>query len=160
MRLSFRAVAAAVAFVGAAALAPSVSAQTTPTTTAPASAKATVNVAETVLGPVLVDDKGMTLYMFTIDRPARPSSLCYGQCATLWPPLTVKGLPTAGPGVRASLLGRSIREDGTLIVTYAGWPLYGWAADAKPGDILGQGVGGVWWMIKAEGGLITTARPR
>ncbi len=140
--------------------APSVQAQTTTTTPVKASASGpTVQLGNTALGEVLVDASGLTLYMFTVDAPIRPSSGCYGACATAWPPLYVTGLPTAGPGVRASLLGRSLREDGKLIVTYAGWPLYNWQFDNKPGDILGQGVGRVWYVVRADGSIVPTPRP-
>src|SRR6266699_3335567 len=65
-----------------------------------------------------VDSKGITLYDFPPDKGT--TSVCYGACAALWPPLVTKGKPVAGPGVRASLLGTTKRKDGKLEVTYAG----------------------------------------
>src|SRR4029077_10006526 len=41
--------------------------------------------ADTSKGKALVDDKGMTLYIF--DRDTSGKSNCNGQCATNWPPL-------------------------------------------------------------------------
>jgi len=75
-------------------------------------------------------------------------------CAALWPPLVTKGKPIAGPGVRASLLGTTKRNDGKLEVTYKGHPLYYWAGDHKPGQTTGQGLnqfGGPWWVLSPAG---------
>ena len=44
------------------------------------------------------------------------------------------------------------RDDGTTQVTYEGAPIYYWAKDTKPGDVTGQGVGGVWFVAAAAGG--------
>jgi predicted lipoprotein with Yx(FWY)xxD motif len=113
---------------------------------------ARVNVATSRLGRILVDSKGITLYDFPPDRGT--TSVCYGACAALWPPLITKGEPIAGPGVRASLLGTTRRKDGKLEVTYNGHPLYYFVSDRKPGQTTGQGVnqfGGPWWLISPAG---------
>jgi predicted lipoprotein with Yx(FWY)xxD motif len=112
----------------------------------------TVSVAKTSLGRILVDSKGITLYDFPIDKGT--SSVCYGACAALWPPLTTNGKPHAGPGVRASLLGTTKRKDGKLEVTYNGHPLYYFVTDRKPGQTTGQGVdqfGAPWWVLSPAG---------
>src|SRR5215467_8867898 len=62
-----------------------------------------LTVGKTTLGRILVDSKGITLYDFPPDRGT--TSVCYGACAALWPPVLTHGKPVAGPGVRASLLG-------------------------------------------------------
>jgi predicted lipoprotein with Yx(FWY)xxD motif len=111
-----------------------------------------VDIAKSPLGRILVDSKGITLYDFPPDRGT--SSVCYGACAALWPPLITKGKPVAGPGVRASLLGTTKRKDGKLEVTYNGHPLYYFVTDRKPGQTTGQGVnqfGGPWWVISPAG---------
>ena len=120
------------------------------TTAAPAANGATVAVASTKLGDVLVDGKGRTLYALTKDKGDQ--SVCSGQCADNWPAL--KGTATAGSGVRASLLSTSMQADGASQVTYGGKPLYRFAGDAKPGDTNGQGVGGVWFTLTADGKLV------
>src|SRR3954452_23844030 len=100
------------------------------------------------LGQILVDDKGMTLYLFVKDTGT--SSTCYDQCATFWPPLLTTGTPQAGSGANQSLLGTTTRTDGKVEVTYAGHPLYYFLKDKAPGDITGQGVngfGGLWWVL-------------
>jgi predicted lipoprotein with Yx(FWY)xxD motif len=111
-----------------------------------------VDVAKTRLGRILVDTKGITLYDFVADRGT--TSACYGACAALWPPLLTHGKPVAGPGVRASLLGTTRRNDGKLQVTYGGHPLYYFVTDRKPGQTTGQGVnqfGGPWCVISTAG---------
>jgi predicted lipoprotein with Yx(FWY)xxD motif len=113
---------------------------------------AKVGVATSRLGRILVDSKGITLYDFVEDKGT--SSVCYGACAALWPPLVTKGKPIAGPGVRASLLGTTRRKDGKLEVTYKGHPLYYFVTDRKRGQTTGQGVdqfGGPWWVLSPAG---------
>src|SRR5512146_2625895 len=75
-----------------------------------------VKAAGSPLGRILVDSKGITLYDFPPDRGT--TSVCYGACAALWPPLLTNGKPVPGRGVRASLLGTTKRKDGKLQVTY------------------------------------------
>jgi predicted lipoprotein with Yx(FWY)xxD motif len=113
---------------------------------------ATVKIAGSSLGRILVDSKGITLYDFVKDKGT--TSVCYGACAALWPPLLTTGKPVAGPGVRASLLGTTKRKDGKLEVTYGGHPLYYFVTDRKPGQTTGQGVnqfGGPWWVLSPKG---------
>jgi predicted lipoprotein with Yx(FWY)xxD motif len=113
---------------------------------------AKVALAASPLGRILVDSKGITLYDFAKDKGT--ASTCYGACAALWPPLTTKGKPVAGRGVRASLLGTTKRKDGKLEVTYNGHPLYYFVTDRKPGQTTGQGVnqfGAPWWVLSAAG---------
>ena len=112
----------------------------------------TVDIARSPLGRILVDSKGITLYDFVKDKGT--TSVCYGACAALWPPLLTTGKPVAGPGVHASLLGTTRRKDGKLEVTYGGHPLYYFVTDRKPGQTTGQGVnqfGGPWWVLSAAG---------
>ena len=111
-----------------------------------------VAVAKTGLGRILVDSRGISLYDFPPDKGT--TSVCYGACAALWPPVLTHGKPLAGPGVRASLLGTTKRKDGKLEVTYNGHPLYYWVGDHKPGQTTGQGLnqfGGPWWVLSPRG---------
>jgi len=113
---------------------------------------ARVDIAKSPLGRILVDSKGITLYDFPPDKGA--TSVCYGACAALWPPLITSARPVAGPGVHASLLGTTRRKDGKLEVTYNGHPLYYFVSDRKPGQTTGQGVdqcGAPWWVISPAG---------
>jgi predicted lipoprotein with Yx(FWY)xxD motif len=100
-------------------------------------------------GKVLVDAKGMSLYLFTKD--AGGTSACTAACATNWPPAVVTGTPTAGTGVDASKLSTITRDDGTKQLAYNGHPLYTFAADSAAGQASGQGVSGVWFLVTAAG---------
>lgn len=111
-------------------------------------ADATVALASTELGEVLVDAGGMTLYVF--DRDEQGPSVCEDDCEANWPPLVAEE-PVAGDGVDEALLGTAARPDGTPQVTYDGWPLYGFVGDQEPGDVTGQAVQEVWWVIDASG---------
>jgi predicted lipoprotein with Yx(FWY)xxD motif/cytochrome c5 len=110
------------------------------------------------LGSYLVDGEGMSLYLFTRDGDG--SSACEGDCAVAWPPLLVEGRVAFGRGVDLGLLGTTERSDGTHQLTYAGWPLYGYAQDQEPGDVGGHGVNDAWFLIDPRTGeaLATTAR--
>ncbi|WP_324651127.1 hypothetical protein [Georgenia sp. H159] len=109
--------------------------------------------ADTDLGTVLVDGEGMTLYLFTNDSPGM--SACTGDCLVAWPP--VEGEPAAGEGVDEALLGSIEREDGTVQATYGDWPLYYFSQDTSPGDVTGQGVNDVWFVVTPDGEMVTEA---
>ena len=96
------------------------------------------------LGAFLTNDKGMTLYQFKKDSPN--NTVCYDACAKAWPPFTANGALTLPDGVSGSL-GTITRKDGTTQVTYNGTPLYYYAPDKNPGDVKGQGVGKVWFVM-------------
>lgn len=112
---------------------------------------------------ILVDTRGLTLYMWTEDRRFG-SATCYDDpnyhCSKAWPPLRTRGAPKAGPGVKASLLGVAERTDGASQVTYRGYPLYTNAGrgtlepDRRPGDINGLGFLGMWWAVSPSGRLV------
>jgi predicted lipoprotein with Yx(FWY)xxD motif len=120
------------------------------TTAAQETSGATVAVASSKLGDILVDADGRTLYAFTKDKGDQ--SVCSGECAANWPALT--GTATAGTGAQAALLSTAMQANGTSQVTYGGRPLYYFAGDAKPGDTNGQGVGDVWFAVSADGELV------
>jgi predicted lipoprotein with Yx(FWY)xxD motif len=121
------------------------------TTAAPAAAEPVINVAtDAKLGKILVDSKGMTLYIFTKDTADK--SNCAGGCLKAWPPLATSGSAKAGDGVDQSMIGTTTGTDGkTKIVTYNHMPLYYFASDVKAGDTAGQKVGGVWFVIGPDG---------
>ena len=104
------------------------------------------------LGKLLVDGKGLTLYMFTKDT--QDTSNCYGKCETAWPPLLQSDQPIAKDGVDAKLLGTTTRKDGSVQVTYAGMPLYYYFEDQAPGDVLGQDSNKVWYVVAPDGTVI------
>jgi predicted lipoprotein with Yx(FWY)xxD motif len=105
-------------------------------------------------GRILVDGRGMTIYVAARDN-ADFESTCTGPCTKDWPPLFTNGQVTAGPGVNSAWLGTIGRTDGPTQVEYNGWPLYYSARDTGPGDIKGQGVsayGTTWHVIDADKG--------
>ncbi|MDX3327363.1 MULTISPECIES: hypothetical protein [Streptomyces] len=117
-----------------------------------------VDVKNGTLGKMLVDEKGRTLYLF--DKDTKDKSKCNDDCATAWPPFTVKSTPTAGKGLKKDLLKTTKRDDGSEQVTYNGHPLYRFADDQKAGDTNGQGVdafGAKWYVVDPDGKKITTA---
>jgi predicted lipoprotein with Yx(FWY)xxD motif len=113
----------------------------------------TINVADDPkLGKILVDGKGMTLYMYTKDEADK--SNCSGKCIDFWPPLLTSGKPNLGDGVDASMIGTAPMPDGTMIVTYNHMPLYYWAKDKAPGDTTGQGNNNVWYVVAPDGTVV------
>ncbi len=99
---------------------------------------------KTSIGPVLADAKGFTLYWYAKDT--RMTSNCTGGCATAWPPLI--GTPKAAMGVRLTgKLGAITRSGGLTQATYKGHPLYTYAGDTAPGQVKGNGLGGVWHVL-------------
>ena len=126
-----------------------------------------------VYGDYLTDSSGRAVYLFegeseegetgetggeeTGDDAAggvrAEAAPCTGDCLQAWPPVLASE-PIAGDGVDASLLGTTTREDGSVQVTYNGWPLYYFVRDAGPGDTNGQEVesfGGEWYLVSPEG---------
>jgi predicted lipoprotein with Yx(FWY)xxD motif len=117
--------------------------------------KSTVDLAKTDVGDVLTGPSGRTVYLFEKDKS--PKSTCSGECANDWPPLMASGKPSAGSGVKASMLGTSKRSDGKEQVTYNGHPLYYYEGDKKAGQTAGQGIdafGAEWYVIGANGSKV------
>ncbi len=105
---------------------------------------ASLKTADTKLGKVLADNKGMTLYIFDKDVPGK--SNCKDKCATAWPPVM------AGASAKATGKFSIItRDDGAKQWAHDKMPLYGWFKDKKPGDVTGDGVGGVWHVVHPAG---------
>ncbi|HEU4914985.1 MAG TPA: hypothetical protein VFV13_00295 [Acidimicrobiia bacterium] len=109
-----------------------------------------VHTADTDLGAILVDGEGFTLYLFTNDTEG--TSNCNEGCIENWP--AVPGDTAVGPDLDASLFSSITRADGSEQLAVNGMPLYRYTPDAAPGDINGQGVGGVWFVVGADGNMI------
>jgi predicted lipoprotein with Yx(FWY)xxD motif len=102
----------------------------------------------------LADSTGRTLYMFVPDPAGK--SICTGQCAAFWPPLT--GTVTAGSGVTGKLTTFQ-RSDGGSQAVINGHPLYRFALDKAPGQTMGEGLnenGGLWYVLDPAGNQITS----
>jgi predicted lipoprotein with Yx(FWY)xxD motif len=117
-------------------------------TTAAAAGSATVEVVDSDLGQILASE-GKTLYIFMPDNGGAPT--CYDDCAANWPALLADGDVAVGEGLDAALFATATRDDGGEQVTVDGWPLYFFANDAAPGDVNGQGVGDVWYVVAPDG---------
>jgi predicted lipoprotein with Yx(FWY)xxD motif len=120
---------------------------------------ASVALASSTLGKILVGGKGQTLYLFQADKGM--ASTCNGACASAWPPLTTTGHPIAGPGVSAAKLGTTKRSDARTEVTYNGHPLYTFVGDSAPGQTTGQGnqaFGAEWNVLSSAGNEIEMDR--
>jgi predicted lipoprotein with Yx(FWY)xxD motif len=102
--------------------------------------RARVSLRTTSLGPVLVDSRGHTLYVFDLGQGANKA---------VWPPFLTSAKPLA-TGVPAAKLGTRTLAAGKLQVTYAGHPLYFYAGDAKAGDVRGASVAH-WAALSASG---------
>ena len=113
---------------------------------------ATVKLAHSRLGKILVDSRGRTLYVLSSDSARK--STCFGACAENWPPLRASRKPTVGKGLKASKVGTIRRRDGKPQVTYNRHPLYRFVGDTKPGQTNGQGIvafGGRWTVVSPAG---------
>jgi predicted lipoprotein with Yx(FWY)xxD motif len=117
---------------------------------------ATVGISNTGIGQILVNSQGRTLYLFKADQGK--NSACTGACAGAWPPVLVKGKPTLGKGINASLVSTTERPEGTTQLTYNGHPLYLFAQDQKAGETKGQGVsafGAAWFALNSAGNQVS-----
>jgi predicted lipoprotein with Yx(FWY)xxD motif len=108
-------------------------------------------------GPVLVNAKGHTIYVFMKDK--RKHVTCTGSCASFWPPIKQKGAhkATVGGAAKASLIGSDKDPAGGRVVTYSKWPLYTYAGDHGAGSAKGEGMnvnGGKWYVISPSGKVI------
>jgi predicted lipoprotein with Yx(FWY)xxD motif len=118
---------------------------------------AKVTLRHTRLGNILATSSGFTLYEFTHDRGPHNSCVSIRECSSTWPPYTTSGRPSAGPGVRASLLSSIRIRGGKTQVTYAGHPLYLYTGDSRPGETsyVGENAfGGRWYALSASGGVV------
>ncbi len=135
---------------------------TASTTTAASPAAKSISLSVRTLpkvGAVLVNAEGHTLYTFVPDQHSKVT--CVSSCASVWPPLKLASGETAAgpPQLKASLLSSDPDPEGGSVVTYAGWPLYTYAADGSTGQDNGQAIeanGGRWYVIAPSGKVITT----
>jgi predicted lipoprotein with Yx(FWY)xxD motif len=115
-------------------------------------AAATAFAQTTDSGGLLRDKAGKTLYTF--DKDAAGESRCFDGCAAAWPPFL------AADGAQAKdKLTLVARKGGGMQWAFDGKPLYYFAGDSKPGDVSGDGSGGVWHVIKTGAAQKRTAAP-
>jgi predicted lipoprotein with Yx(FWY)xxD motif len=112
-------------------------------------------VADTSLGTIVVDSAGRTVYYYDADSAGSGVSACSGGCLDAWP--SVHPLSNTDPaldGISAEV-GVITGTDGLPQLTLNGLPVYYYRDDAAPGDVLGQALGGVWWVIAPDGSKIS-----
>lgn len=94
-------------------------------------------------GNYMADFAGMTLYVFDNDKTG--VSNCNGTCASTWPPYSSGATAQGTFPTGISVITRS---DGSKQFAWNGKPLYYFSGDSKAGDINGDGVGGIWHIVK------------
>ncbi|MCH6265031.1 hypothetical protein [Neobacillus citreus] len=100
------------------------------------------------VGNYLADAKGMTLYYFAKDQPN--TSNCSGECLQNWPAFYSENLE-APEGLNKEDFSTITRADtGEKQTTYKGFPLYYFVNDKAAGDVNGQGVKDVWFIVNNE----------
>jgi predicted lipoprotein with Yx(FWY)xxD motif len=114
--------------------------------------KPTIKVVKTDLGKILVTTKGNTLYAFDPDGTDTVSPKCIDACADAWPAYAPSKKPKVGKGLKQSLAG--IGGGGQAV--YNSHLLYEFSGDTAAGETNGQGVGGVWHVVGANGEPITS----
>jgi predicted lipoprotein with Yx(FWY)xxD motif len=119
-------------------------------------AGATITVATSgSLGDYITGSNGMSLYLFKNDSD--DTSTCSGNCAASWPPYTVPDGTnvTAGDGVTGTV-GTIRRDDGSTQVTINKQPLYFFSGDHAAGDVAGQGLNDVWYLVQPSGDQVSS----
>lgn len=128
-----------------------------PATSAPASmAAAALSVGQSKAGQIVVADQGLSVYFFTKNTKDSGNSACTGACLTSWPPVTSTTATPTVNGVTGKI-GTIPTADGKMQLTINGMPIYYYSKDQTAGDITGQGVGGVWYLVSPSGEMIKTA---
>jgi len=98
------------------------------------------------IGTYLVDDRGMTLYLFKKDAQGKSVCGAANGCLQKWPAFFADAVdPKAG--IDEAAVGTITRDDGTKQTTYKGQPLYYYFNDKDGNDVYGQGVGNVWFVV-------------
>jgi predicted lipoprotein with Yx(FWY)xxD motif len=140
------------------------SSSSAPATTSAASSAASSNAAAELktatssAGQIVVDGKGMSVYFFSNDVKDSGKSACVDACVAMWPAVTTSSATPSVEGVSGTV-GTITTADGKKQVTVNGLPVYNFANDKAPGDILGQGVKGVWYLVSPAGEMIKGAAP-
>ena len=126
--------------------------------TTPEKVKSVQLATDAVLGNILTDSKGYTLYYFSNDIDGQ--SKCAGGCALTWPPFydSLLSASTLGTGLNVADFGVLVNSSGAKQTTFNGWPLYYYAPkDASGtnvrelvGERKGENVGKIWFVVKTD----------
>jgi predicted lipoprotein with Yx(FWY)xxD motif len=132
---------------------PATTASESASSSASDSATVDLKTASSSKGDIVVDGKGMSVYYFTKDVKDSGKSNCLGDCLVKWPPVIAATDTPKVEGVTGKV-GTIDTPDGKKQVTVNGMPVYLWEKDKAPGDITGQGVGNVWYLVGPDGTMI------
>jgi predicted lipoprotein with Yx(FWY)xxD motif len=117
---------------------------------------AVLSTTDSSLGTIVVDGDGRTVYVFDKDTAGSGTSACSGDCVNDWPAVTAQSDSPDVDGVTGDV-ATITRDDGTRQVTLDGMPLYTFEHDSHAGDVNGQGVKGIWWVVGPDGSKISAA---
>ena len=92
---------------------------------------------------MLRDATGRTLYLFAKDEAGK--SNCVDACLAKWP-----AFMAAADAQPAGDLTLVTRNDGSKQWALNGKPLYYFAGDGTVGDTKGDGLGGVWSVVRSN----------
>ena len=111
-------------------------------------------VEHTNLGWVMSKADGLVVYTYAKDSK-NGAPTCTGSCASVWAPVT--GVPKAGPAdTFPGSFGLVTGAGGKKQITYNGYPLYTYVG-AAPLSTKGNGIGGVWHVIKLSESVVSGA---
>ena len=91
---------------------------------------------------MLVNSKGLTVYVFDKDVAGSGKSVCNDKCAINWPP--VKAAAGDKPNGPYTIV---VRDDGSRQWAYKGRPVYTWPEDQEPGDKYGDNKFNIWHVV-------------
>jgi predicted lipoprotein with Yx(FWY)xxD motif len=140
---------------------------TSPTSASPAPASsasdapastAELKTASSTAGDIVVAANGMSVYLFTKDVKDSGKSACEGACVAAWPAVTTDSDAPAVDGVSGTI-GTIPTADGKKQITINGMPVYYFAKDTAPGDVKGQGVNDVWYLVSPSGEMVKGTAP-
>jgi predicted lipoprotein with Yx(FWY)xxD motif len=123
---------------------------------APVSSSSVLTTWQSPLGTVVVTGKGQAVYEFDKDTPGSGKSACTGSCVSLWHAVTTTSSAPSVTGVKGTV-ATIPTTDGTQQVTLAGHPLYTYAGDSASGQISGEGVMNIWWLVSPAGAKVKNA---
>lgn len=106
-------------------------------------------------GQIIVDGTGMSVYVFDKDVKDSGKSSCAGGCAASWPAVTTTSDKPSVTGVTGKV-GVITTSNGAKQLTVNGLPVYRYGQDKRPGDIKGQSLNNVWWLLTPSGDKIAS----
>ena len=123
---------------------------------APQTSSAVLTTWQSPLGTVVVTGQGQAVYQFDKDTPGSGKSACTGTCVSLWHAVTAPSSSPSMAGVTGTV-ATIPTADGKQQVTLAGHPLYTYAGDSASGQISGEGVMNIWWLVSPAGAKVQNA---